>query len=140
MDRGVIVKRIWDDEHIVEFECTVDTGVFCGTATCYTGHGALAMFADDLRRFVRAFEGTALFNAGLADGTKAVTIDIRAVDHAKHTVATVRLVTERGFRPDDVARLEVQFPIEAAGIDTFLRELGDIHGRGDYAFLRAARQ
>jgi hypothetical protein len=138
MDRGVIVKHIWEDEHLVEFECTVDTGVFCGTATCYTAHGKLATFAGALRRFATAFEGTAIFSAARADGTKAVTIEIRAVDHAKHTVAAVKLVTDRGFRPDDVARLEVQFPIEAAAIDAFLRELGNVRGRGDYAFLRAA--
>jgi hypothetical protein len=133
-----MVRDIWQDEHVVELECTVDTGVFCGTATCYTGHGALAKFADSLRRFARTFEGTAIFTAALSDGTKAVTIDIRAVDHAKHTAATVKLVTERGFRPDDVARLEVQFPIEAAGIDTFLRELDHVRKPGDYAFLRVA--
>ena len=139
MDRGLTVKRIWDDEHLVALECTVDTGVFSGTATCYTGHLELATFADALRRFAQTFEGTAIFTAALADGTKAVTIDIRAVDRAKHTVASVKLVTERGFRPDDVARLEVQFPIEAAGIDAFLRELDNVQQRGDYAFLRAAR-
>jgi hypothetical protein len=139
MDRGLMVKGIWEDEHLVELECTVDTGVFCGTATCYTGHVELAMFADALRRFAQTFEGTAIFTAALADGTKAVTIDIRAVDRAKHTAATVKLVTERGFRPDDVARLEVQFPIEAAGIDAFVRELRSVNKPGDSAFLRATR-
>jgi hypothetical protein len=135
MDHGLIVKLIWDDEHLVEFECTVVTGVFRGPATCYAAHEALPAIADSLRQFVRDFEGAATF--GAEDGTKGVTIDIRAVDHAKHVVAAVKLVTGRGVRPDDVARLEVQFPIEPAAIDTFLRELGTVRGRGNYAFLRA---
>ena len=100
MDRGVTVKRIWEDNDIVELECSVNTGVFCGTATCYTAHETLATFADDLRLFAQACEGTATFSAALADGTKAVTIEIRAIDQAKHTVATVKLVTDRGIRPD----------------------------------------
>jgi hypothetical protein len=136
---GLMVKGIWGDEHFFELECTVDKGAFCGTATCYTGHGELAMFAEALRRFAQTFEGTAIFTAALADATKAVTIDIRAVDHAKHAAATVKLVTERGFTPDDVARLEVQFPVEDAGIDAFLHELGNVHKPGDFAFLPAAR-
>jgi hypothetical protein len=90
MNHGLTIKRIWDDDHIVELECTVDTGTFRGSSTCYTGPDELARFAGDLERFARVFEGTATLSAALSDGTKAVTIQVSTVDAARHAIASVK--------------------------------------------------
>jgi hypothetical protein len=135
---GLRIKRIWDDEHLVEYECSIDTGTFRGSSTCYAGHGALEGFSEQLQRFSKAFEGTAVFDAGLEDGTNAVNIRFFIIDRAKRVVVAVRLVTDRGHRPDDVARLEVQFAVEAAAIDEFIPQVKQVRAVGDSAFLRAA--
>jgi hypothetical protein len=146
VNHGLAIEQIWDDEHLVELQCSVDTGLFRGTATCYTSHQDVATFAGDVQRFAVSFEGVATFEASLADttarlgtvGTTAVRIHLHTIDRAKHTAVRVRLVTERGGRPEDVASLELAFSVEAAAIDQFIRELVRLRARGDSAFLRAA--
>lgn len=61
-------------------------------------------------------------------GTKAVTIQVTTVDAARDTIVSVKLVSERGARAADVARLDVQFPIgrghptsSSASFDKFAR-------------------
>src|ERR1700733_4471929 len=111
MDQGLKISRIWDDAELIEFECLVDTGRFRGHATCYAGRGDLETFSDDLVAFSTTFEGRPTFVAGLADGTKAVKIELYAIDRAKHTAARVTLATDRGTRSDEIARLQVEFPV-----------------------------
>lgn len=130
------LTRIWDDADMVECRCRVDTGAFRGESTCYAGHGQLEEFAQQLSDFVASnFAGRPTFHCAMGDGTKAVKIEVYAINMAKHLAARVTLVTEGGRRPEETARLEVEFGIDWTGLEVLVNGLRGIKKVGDSASL-----
>ena len=59
----------------------------------------MEQFSEELSVFAASFEGRPTFDAGLADRTKSVKIELYENDRAKHIAAHVCLATDRGLRP-----------------------------------------
>jgi hypothetical protein len=137
--RGLTFRWIWEDVDLVELACTVDTDDFRGLGTCYATREDLSAFASDIESFLGDLKGRVSFATGLDDGTKAVGVEIYAIDLARHTAARVQIVTEPRARigTTGISRLDTEIAVEPAALQEFAQELHRLHGEGDEAFLRA---
>jgi len=137
---GIKLEIVWFDQDIVEFQLTCSNGRFSGVTEIYVGHDDLPKLVDALKGFptapsdVRELElGT--FNPKHADG--GVRLRCYCKDSVGHGVVEVKLRGDAcaGLgEPESVALL---FPVEAAGIDSFLEEVRSMDSEqiGATAFL-----
>jgi hypothetical protein len=122
--RGLALRVIWVDEHMVELACSVAYGEFAGESTCYTTSPQLHDFADALSRFSLTAEGQPTFESGLSDGSKACDLCAYTIDRAGHMVVHVRMATDkRTARPQSIARLELEILVEAWSLSQFAEQL-----------------
>ena len=133
---GLKLRRIWEDQDLVELACDVDAGTFRGTGTCYVSHDDIPKFATDIEQFIERLEGRVSFTTGLENGTKAVHIDLYTIDMARHTVIQVRIATEPSRHQGPISRLELELPVEPAALQEFASALHRLCTLGDEALLR----
>ena len=125
--RGLAIRVVWIDEDMIELACSLAYGSFAGESTCYTTSPQLHDFADTLRRFSLAAEGQPTFESGLGDGSKACDLRAYSIDKAGHMALHVRLATDRlSGRPESVARVELEIPVEAWSLSQFADQLRDV--------------
>ena len=134
---GLAVRVIWVDEDLVELACDLAYGRFAGEATCYTSSPQIHDFADALRRFSLTAEGQPMFESGLGDGSKACNLRAYTIDKARHMAIHVRLATDKPTeRPQSIARLELEMPVEAWSVTQFANQLEEVaRTKGGEAFL-----
>src|SRR5262245_61914849 len=117
---GLKLRRIWEDQDLVELACDVDAGAFRGTGTCYVAQADIAKFATDIEQFVQRLEGRASFTTGLEDGTKAVRIDLYTIDMARHTVAHLQIATEPSRHQGPISRLELELTVAPTALQDII--------------------
>jgi hypothetical protein len=82
--------------------------------------------------FLDRSEGRPTFDVALSDGTKAVKIEVYALELAKHLTARVTLVTDRGSRPEQTSPLELELSIEAARLERLANAFQNVKRIGDH--------
>jgi hypothetical protein len=123
----VALRVIWIDDDLIELACSVVSERFAGDATCYTSSEQLHDFAETLSRFCLTAEGEATFESGLGDGSKACNFRAYTTDRAGHMAIHIRLATEKlTARPQSIARLELEIPVEAWSLSQFAEQLRQI--------------
>ncbi len=124
---GLAIRVIWRDEEMIELACTLSYGKFSGESTCYTTLPQLNDFADALNRFSLTAKGQPTFESGLGDGSKSCNLRAYTTDKACHMVVHVRMATEKWTaRPQSVARLELEIPVEAWALSQFAEQLRSV--------------
>jgi hypothetical protein len=67
--------------------------------------------------------------SGLGDGVKTCNLHAYTTDKAKHEATPIRLATDKhGNRPQSIARLELEMPVEGWSLAQFADELEEIAG------------
>jgi len=126
---GIKIEIVWFDQDVVEYRFSCSNGPFSGSAEIYLSHDDLSKMAASLEGFpscpsdVRNLElGT--FNPKHADG--GVRLRCYCKDSVGHAVMEVKLrgdACQALGEPESVALL---FPIEAAAIDSFPKQVRSI--------------
>ena len=131
MENGINLKVIWFDEveDLLEVVFSCSNGFFSGQAEIYVSCDDLSEFADSFTRFPsrpddsRDFElGT--FNPDHADG--GAPMHFFCADAAGHAVVEVRLRGDACRALGEMQSVALRIPIQAAGVDEFLRQLRGI--------------
>jgi hypothetical protein len=137
---GIKIEIVWFDQDVVECQITCSNGRFSGVAEIYLSHDDVPKMVEALKGFPSApgdFRDLELgtFNPRHADG--GVRLRCYCRDSAGHAVMEVKLrgdACEELGEPESVALL---FPVEAAAIDSFLKQVRsmDTEQIGATAFL-----
>jgi len=119
---GLEIEVLWSDEHVVEYRLRAGNGRFAGEADFYDNYECFSRIAGGMRGFPQSADDArdielGTFNPDDAGG--GVHLRLRSVDGAGH--AAVRVTLRSG--DDDPSTAEFCLPVEAAGIDRFVRAL-----------------
>lgn len=123
---GIEIEVFWSDQQLVEFQFRCSNGRFCGTAQIYLNHDDLPRIADSLEGFPQTASDSRDLELGTFDPVYAdggVRLHCYCKDSVGHAVIEVKLRGDacKGLgEPESVA---LNLPIEAAGLDSFLRQV-----------------
>ena len=128
LPREVSVEVVYVDEHLIELEAQVGAGRWRGRACTYTVPLHIANFADSLLNFADGGP-PAEFEAGADNGIGLISIRFYRIDRAGHIAGHARLALGRvstNHRPEQVARLAVEFGAESWAIVQFAGQLAEL--------------
>ncbi len=135
------VKIVWEDDHMIEVECSLRVGTWAAESRAYTQRPQLAEFAQTLKSFAKRFDGSASFEAG-GEGIGSVKLRFYPFDKSKHLACFVELGTSvpTEHRAEEISRLSLEVHTEASFVDSFAEELEDVaQGLCKAACLRLVR-
>ena len=136
---GLYIEIIYFDVDLVEVFVACSNTKFSGGATMYFGHDRLQEFADALRGFPTQTSDSVNFELGnfvpnhVGGGMRFY---LSCVSISGHMTARVQL-QGKSCEPDgQFDSVSLQLPVEAHGIDSFVRELTGMKLKlGTTAFL-----
>ena len=130
LNGGIEVEVVWFDQDVVECHFKCSNGRFSGHAEIYVNHDGLSNMAAGLRGFpsghtdCREFElGT--FNPNHADG--GIRLHFHCLDSVGHAVVDVKLRGDACKALGEVESVALRIPVEAAAIDTFVAQIGNVN-------------
>ncbi len=140
-EQSLSVKIVWEDDHMIEVECTVRAGTWAAESRAYTQRPQLAEFAKTLKMFAKQFDGSASFEAG-GEGIGSLKLRFYPNNNSRHLACFVELGTSvpTDHRPEEISRLSLEVHTEAGFVDAFAEELEDVAaGSNKEARLRLVR-
>src|SRR2546430_8401412 len=126
--REVSIEVVYVDEHLIELAAAVGAGHWRGRATAHTVPAEVARFADALRLFASGGP-PAVFEAGAETGIGLIGLRFYRIDRSGHVACHARLAlggVPTDHRPEQVARLAVEFGAEAWAVEQFARQLAEM--------------
>lgn len=140
---GIEIEVLWSDQDVVECQFRCSNGRFAGVAEVYLSHDDLPKMAETLKGFPRTTSDSrdlelGTFNPNPADGS--VRLHCYCKDSVGHAVMEVRLRGDRCKGLGEPESVALQVPVDAAGIDSFLTQVGAMETEriGSTAFLTMA--
>jgi hypothetical protein len=129
VEKGINLEVIWFDQDLLEVLFSCSNGYFSGQAQIYMSHDTPSELATGLSGFPsspadsREFElGT--FNPNHADG--GVRMRFFRSDSAGHAAVDVKLRGDACKALGEIESVALRIPIEAASVDSFIRQLRTI--------------
>lgn len=126
-EQSILVKIVWEDDHMIEVECIVSAGTWSAESRAYTQRPQLAEFAQHLKTFAQRCDGSASFEAG-REGIGSIKLRFYPYDMSKHLACLVELGTSvpTDHRAEEISRFSLEVHTEASFVDSFAEELEDV--------------
>ena len=131
MGNGIDLKVIWFDEveDLSEIWFCCSNGYFSGQAENYVTHVALAKLANTLSGFPSCPNDSRHFELGTFSPEHAdsgVRMHFHGLDSVGHAAVDVKLRGDACEGLGEIESVALRIPIEAAAVDTFVRQLRTI--------------
>ncbi len=127
MKSGIEFTVLWSDQDVIKVRCS--NGRFSGDATMYFAHDDLSKLVQTLSGFpshagdLRRLEfGT--FERNYAGG--GIRMHFFCRDSVGHAVVDVQLSGDNCLKPGEPESVRLCMNVEAAGVDSFLAQLGSL--------------
>jgi len=142
-EKGIGIEVRWFDESFLEVSFSCSNGRFSGQAEIYLAHDTLSTLADALIGFpanpndsCKSKLGT--FKPEHADG--GVRMYSHCMDSVGHAAVDIQLRGDACTELGEIESVALRIPIQAASVDSFIKELRMIDKTiGATAYLQMAR-
>ena len=119
------VRVVYEDlPDLIEIEARVHSGGWSGVTRAYTHPASLAEEARGLLAWTARPRDEFSLDVGADTGIGGLRLRWYPVDRAGHLACHIQVATrETGGRPEEVWRLSLEMPTEAASVERFARQL-----------------
>ena len=140
MEIGLDVRIVYQDNDVIELRVYGSNGKYCGTTEAYVGIGELEEAALKIKGFPTGPADTREIVFGSFGSSSAgggVRLRFYCIDASVHARARVEIEVHSD-QTGDVETVSFLLPIEAAGVDSFVAELGRINIGQQAAYLKGS--
>ena len=129
LNGGIEVEVIWCDQNVVEFQFKCSNNRFSGHVEIYADHNSLSEIAAGLSGFPSSQTDSRDFELGAPDANYAkggIRLHFHCLDSVGHAVVDVKLRGDACKGLGELESVALRIPIEAAAIDTFVPQIGNM--------------
>jgi hypothetical protein len=126
MEDGIEIKVIWFDQDVIEVLFRCSNGDFAGQTEIHLGYDDVPKMADSLSRFPTSTTDVHDLEIGTLDPKGAeggVRMHLYCRDSSGHAVLELKLRGDDCKAIGEVESVALRIPVEAAAIDSFIRQL-----------------
>lgn len=122
----ISVEVVYVDEHLVELATSFAFVEWSARSTAYTGFQTIGEFAEKLAGFASNLSGEVAFEDGNEGLPGFLGLKFYAIGGVRHLFCHLRLVSKEvptDHRPEELWKVSVELPTEAAALDVFVAGL-----------------